>query len=275
MVNRDECGLGSGRSNFEARHEEGISLYDCWEIFIKRKKMLFGVFLAPFVIVTIVSLSLPRYYRGETEMTNLLLPAPDIVRLIGNIDDTRKAEIFKNSPDAINSGSVSLPSQATDQINIIVEAKTADAIQQAFQDIMDFMSNLPEIKQEIARMQENTDLKLGHLMEAQKENLIFLDQMKGMMKKRQLTVNCINPSDLIEKDANLSLQIKNLQREKVVVGKLAPPLITRQPSSSQVRMRIIIAGLLSLFTSIFVIFFLEYIERMKAREKSGNRISEK
>ncbi len=53
---------------------------------------------------------------------------------------------------------------------------------------------------------------------------------------------------------------------KVTAGILGPPSITKQPSNSRIKQIIIIAGLLSLFTGIFVVFFLEYIERMKARE---------
>jgi uncharacterized protein involved in exopolysaccharide biosynthesis len=54
---------------------------------------------------------------------------------------------------------------------------------------------------------------------------------------------------------------------KVTVGKLAPPSITRQPSNSRIQQMIMITGLLSLFAGIFVIILLEYIDRMKAREK--------
>ena len=43
-----------------------------------------------------------------------------------------------------------------------------------------------------------------------------------MIKKGQVSVVNINPSDLIEKDANLSLQIKNLQMRKVAVGNIGP-----------------------------------------------------
>ena len=54
---------------------------------------------------------------------------------------------------------------------------------------------------------------------------------------------------------------------KVNAGILDSPSITMQPSNSQIKQRIIITGLLSLFAGIFVVFFLEYIDRMKAHEK--------
>jgi len=48
---------------------------------------------------------------------------------------------------------------------------------------------------------------------------------------------------------------------------MVPLSITKQPSNSQIKRRIIATGFLSLFTGIFVVFFLEYIDRMKVREK--------
>ena len=193
--------------------------------------------------------------------------APNIVRLIGNIDDSQKVKIFTYNPDAIERVSISLPKISTDKVNIIVEAKTADVIPQAFKEILDYVNNLPEIKEENARIETENELKLDSLIEAKKANLFFLNQITEMIKKGQISVVYFNPAELIEKDADLSLQIKNLQMGKVTVGILSPPSISRQPSNSRIKQIILITGLLSLFAGIFVIVLLEYLDRMKAREK--------
>ena len=270
--------------------EDEINLYDYWKVLVKRKKILIGIFLIPLVIVTIVSLSLPRYYRGESEISIPAITAPNIVKLIGDIDNTQKVKIFTNNPGAIKSVSASLPKKSTDKVNIIIEAKTADIIPQAFKDIYSNIYMLPEIKEEIAiiqaetdlkteRIMEETDLKIKKLIEARKANLIFLNDMSDMIKKRKLPYITFNPADLVRKDVDLSLEIINLQQVKkdmikkkklnvkVTVGILAPPSITKQPTDAQIKQIIIITGLLSLFAGIFFIFFLEYIDRMKAREK--------
>jgi hypothetical protein len=277
MVNKEEESMvDSGRSNFEARQDDEINLYDYWKVLVKRKKILIGIFLVPLVVVTIISLSLPRYYRGESEMTIPALPAPNIasvitapniVKLIGNIDDTQKVKIFTNNPGAIKNVSVSLPKKSTDKVNIIIDAKTADIIPQAFKDIHSYISMLPGIKEEIASKKEETDLKINKLIEARKANLLFLNQITDMMKKRQISFINVNPSDLIKKDADLSLEIMNLQSVNMTAGTLAPPSITKQPTNSRIKQIIMITGFLSLFAGIFIVFFLEYINRMKAREK--------
>ena len=82
----------------------------------------------------------------------------------------------------------------------------------------------------------------------------------------------------LERIGDLSLEIKNLEQAKadalkkkelnvkVDVGILGPPAITKQPTNAQIKQIIIITGILSLLAAVFVVFFLDYIERMKARE---------
>ncbi len=105
---------------------------------------------------------------------------------------------FTNNPGAIKSVSVSLPKKSTDKVNIIIDAKTADIIPQAFKDIFDYICNIPEIKEEISRIQtetdlkterimEETDFKIKKLIEARKANAIFLNDMSDMIEKRKLT----------------------------------------------------------------------------------------
>src|SRR5450759_2699154 len=110
--------------------EEEINLYDYWKVLIKRKKIFTGIFLVPLVTVTIISLIQPRYYRGESEITNPVIPARDIVNLVGAIDATQKTKIFTHNPDTIKSVSISLPntslpSKTDDNVMIVIDVKTA------------------------------------------------------------------------------------------------------------------------------------------------------
>ena len=256
--------------------QEEINLYDYWKVLVKRKKVFIGIFLVPLVTASIISLSLPRYYRGESEISITALPAssipsvitaPNIVGFIGTIDDSQKGKIFTTNPDAIERVILSLPKTSTDKVNIMVEAKTADVISPAFKEILVYIADLPEIREEIARIKAENDLRLESLMEAKRANLFFLNHITTMIKKGNPSGVQVNPSDLIENDAYLSLQIRTLQTGKAAVWKLAPPSITRHPSNSRIKQIIMTTGLLSLFTGIVVIILLEYMERMKAREK--------
>lgn len=249
------------QQNRESNDE--INLYDLWKVIVKRKKVFIGIFLLPLVIAIIISLIIPRYYRGEGEVTNPVIPAPNIVSLIGNIDDAKKVTIFANNSDAIKSVLVSLPKKSTDKVSIIIDAKTEDVIPQAFKDIFVYISNLPEIKGEIVQ----TDLKIKNLMAAKEANLIYYNYIIDMIKKRQSVVFIsVNPSDLLKKDVDLLQEIVTLQRVKGIAGILAPPLITKQPSNTEIKKIFVVTGILSLLMAIFVVFFLDYIERMKARK---------
>jgi hypothetical protein len=269
MSIKPECEIISGdESNF----------YDYWKTLVKRKNIFIGILFIPLVIVSAISLNLPRYYRGGSEIsypvlppasppTSAISPASNIVKLIGNIDDTTKVKIFTKNSDAITNVSVSLAKSSADNVNILIDAKTADIIPQAFNDIRNYINNLPEIKEELARIKEDNDLKIKNLIRAKKTNLFFLNQITEMIKEKRLISNNINPADLIKKDFELSLEIRNLQDAGVKFASLGPISITMQPSNSQIRKIIISTGFISILIGILAVFFLEYIDRMKAREK--------
>ncbi len=215
-------------------NSEEMDLYDYWEVLVKRKKVFIGIFLIPIVIAAIISYSMPRLYRGECEISiplasdkNIVtvFPAPKLVSIIGNIDDTKKEKVFTNIPVTIKSVSVSLNKKSTDKVRMVIEAKTADVIPQAFKDMANYIGNLPEIKEEIDRIKEEhnsklnrltveSNLRIKKLLEAKKANLNFLNYVNDMIKTRQISFVAINPADLILKDYNLSLEITNLQQVK-------------------------------------------------------------
>jgi len=303
--------------------EEDINVYECWKVLVKRKKILIGIFLIPVIMATIISVSLPRFFRGESEIVIAALPAPhvssvitapNIVKLTANTGNKLKEKIFFNNPDAIKSVSVSIPKIAKDRVEIIINAKTAEIMPQAFQNVLYYIGNIPAIKEEIARIQadnvlrtemlkEEADFKIKKLIEAKKANLLYFNYITEIMKNKQLSYAAINPSDLIVKDTHLSLEIASLQQAKrsmvtkellpiinnvdpanstkkndallekmssqsikVTVGTLGPISITKQPSDSKVKQIIIITGLISLVSGIFMVFLLDYIDRIKERE---------
>lgn len=284
-------------SENEIMAENEINLYDYWKVLVKRKKILLGVFFVPVILAIIIALIIPRYYRGESEISipayasNIPsgITASNIVRLIGNINDTKKNKIFANNSGAIKSVIISIPKKAPDKVNIIIDAKTADIIPQSFNNLFDYVNNLPEIKAAVENIQaeadlktekhiEETDFKINKLREVKKANLIFLNHITEQMKKKRInSINVINPANLIDKDLNVSLEIKRLEREKsdamklkklamkVSVGILGPPSVTKQPSNEKVKQSIIITVIISLMSAMFIVFFLDYIERMKMR----------
>jgi Fe-S-cluster formation regulator IscX/YfhJ len=250
--------------------EEGINFYNYWKVLVKRKRVFLGIFLIPLVIVAAIVLLQPRCYRGESAIINPAIPPQTIVSLLGEFNDTKKDEVFINTPGAIKSVLLSIPKKPNDRVNIILESATADVIPQALQDLHHYICNLREFREEIARINEKIDLRIEKYTEAKKANLFFLNLITDLLKKRQISSTGINPADLIRKDADLSVEIMNLQSEKEIAatrGSLAPISITTQPSYLTITLNLFFTGIVSLVAGIFVIFFLEYIDRMKAREK--------
>lgn len=252
-------------------------LYDYWKVLVKRKKIFLSIFFIPLILVIIISLLMPRYYRGEFEITNILLSATDVASLMGNMDDAQKLKIFANNFAVIKGVTISIPKKSTNKVNIIIESKTADVIPQASQDIFNYFNSLPQNQEKIARMMEDIDIKLVQIEEMKKANLMFLNQITDIIKKRQSVNIQINPADLIKRDYDLSIEVDELKRGKkemikkiglnIMAGKMSPLSIAKQPSSTKIKQIIIIICMLSFLTGIFVVFFLDYIQRMQAREK--------
>jgi len=263
---------------------EEASLYDYWQVLKKRKRIFLSIFLIPTVATIVIGLNLPRYYRAECEITGMsMLTAPGVAGQISGIARTEKAKIFSNRAQAIKSVFVSFPQKSTDRLNIVAEAKTEGTAEQALRDVFHHIETLPEIRSTIEKMQkeqvlkrekflQETDVQIGVLTNMKKENLIFLDQVKAMIKDKRLSVLSYNPADLIRKDADLSIEINKLQQAKrdatvkqavnITLGILGPPSITRHPSNAQIRRVMVFVALLSLFVALVVIFFLEYLEKM-------------
>jgi hypothetical protein len=250
---------------YEINSEEEMNLYDYWKVLVKRKKIFACVFFIPLVIVTTICLTIPHHYIGEAEISYSASLSANIVKFAGNVNDTKKVKIFKNNSDAVKNVLISIPYASSDKVKISVDAKTADIIPQAFKDVHDYINNIPEIKEETAAIKEENNYRIKNLTEAKKANLIFLNYTKYLMKKRQIAL--INPADLIKKDADLSLEIINLQKAEMKFGTFGPLSIAVQPSHLQIRKIIISTGALSLVAAIFfVLFLLDYIERIKVRE---------
>jgi len=247
--------------------EEEINLYYFLKVLVKRKKVFIGIFLILFAIATAINLLQPRYYRGESDIINPVIPPQTIVNLFRDFDDAKKVDVFTNTPGAIKSVLLTIPKNTTDRINIVLESDAADAIPQAFQNLVHYIYNLREYREEIEIINKKFDLQLEGLFEAKKANLIFFGQITDLMKKGKISCIGINPADVTKKNADLSVEIMNLQREKVKTitrGSLGPISITRQPSNSTIKQNLIYSGIVSLITGIFVVFILEYIDRMKA-----------
>lgn len=50
------------------------------------------------------------------------------------------------------------------------------------------------------RLIEETDFKIKKIKEAREANLIFLNELSDMIKKRKITIVNFNPADLVRKD---------------------------------------------------------------------------
>ncbi len=46
-------------------YDDEINLYDYWKVIVKRKRLIIGLFLVAVLASAVISLSMPKIYRGE------------------------------------------------------------------------------------------------------------------------------------------------------------------------------------------------------------------
>ncbi len=112
----------------------------------------------------------------------------------------KRIKIFNNYSVAVKTVLISSSQKSTDKLRVMIEAKKADIIPRAFDDLLGYINNLPEIKKEVDKinvekdkktqmLMEEADFRIQKLKEAQKANLIFLHQVTNRMKQ-QNTYSC-------------------------------------------------------------------------------------
>ncbi|BCB96345.1 hypothetical protein JZK55_12670 [Dissulfurispira thermophila] len=73
-------------------YEDEINLYDYWKVIVKRKSLIIGLFLVVTVASSIISLLMPKIYRGEVVLKLPAITSKELLSVIGKID----AEKVKN-----------------------------------------------------------------------------------------------------------------------------------------------------------------------------------
>lgn len=139
---------------------DGADIYNFWRIFKKRKKIILSILILPSFVLFLVIMSLPVHFRGESEITiplseisKIVKPA-NIERIIAGLDNAKREKIFSNIKGAVIDVKASASTKSSDKVNIIIESETQENLPQAFKDILNYLSTVPELQNEISRIKE-------------------------------------------------------------------------------------------------------------------------
>lgn len=263
--------------------EDEVSFYDYWSIILKRKKLIFGVFVIFVSVTTIVNFLMPKVYRGEAVLRvgATGITTKDIVDSIGILGDGRIQTIFAKNSSSIRSLRILEMQYSPGKLNIRIESTEGEKIQDSIAELIEYINSIHFIKQRVeAERAENTK-QLAENTKQLKNLTPLIDEYNkfiGIYEKRlrvgDFTSICFVPAEL--KNNVLKLEstkyalesaMKNLTESAMKnltgVELIEKPYISKTPISPKIKQNIFVSGIIGSFAGIFLAFFLEYIKKLK------------
>jgi len=155
-------------------YEDEINLYDYWKVIVKRKGLIIGLFLVATIASGIISLLMPKIYRGEVvlklpekqsqssititakeitakeitakEITAKEITAKELVSIIGKIDKEKIKNFLPTTHHLITDIKLNALKDSADKLKLIIEAKNTNDISTAMTEFVTYLNNIPIIK---------------------------------------------------------------------------------------------------------------------------------
>lgn len=255
------------------RDEPG--LYDYWRVIVKRKKFIISLFIVSVVITAVVSILVPKIYRAEFilkiaesyEATSggvekKVRITPDwLISVIGKLDDEKIGTIFLEKSHSIRALKVEKARNYTDKINVIIESGETEKIELAINRFVDYLNNLSVIKESVEQGRKTVAMRLKDISGLIKGYDSFSKVYDKKLERGELSVISFVPAEIKQKAIDLESEKRFLEEamENIAGVSLARnPYISKKPVSPNIKKNIILAGIISIFSGVFLAFLLEY-----------------
>lgn len=254
-----------------ATYEDEINLYDYWRVIVKRKKLIIGLFLVSVLASAVISFLMPKIYRGEVVLKLPSITAKELVSIIGTIGGERIKNILPKKRHLIAGIKLNVLKDSTDKLQLIIEAKNKDDISPAMTEFAAYLNNFPLINRAIEEERQRLLKQLEELSKVIEQSNELAQTYKKLLKEGKLIPLGFNPVEIRKRVSDIEMEkfaiYQAIQRPKGV-EMLENPYILKNPVKPKIKMNIALAGIASLFAGIFLVFFIEYVEKIK-KERGG------
>ncbi len=254
-------------------YEDEINLYDYWKVIVKRKRLIIGLFLFSVVCAAVISLLMPKIYRGEIvlrltskEFSSKEFSSKELIDIVGKLDGKRIKAILPKTYQLVSDIKLNTIKDSTDKFRVIVEAKSTEDIPAVVSEFVEYTNNNPIIKRYVEETKERLLKQSEELSLNIKVSRELAKSYETLLKNGKLIPVGFNPIDLYKGISNLEIEkisvqqaIKNLKGIEIV-DQLH---VLKHPVKPNIKMNIALAGVISLFVGVFLAFFMEYIEKIK------------
>jgi len=278
-------------------YEDKTNLYDYWRTVVKRKNLIIGLFLISIFLTTVISLLMPKVYRGELVLNVVnvanaepefsLFPWPifipartvtlkdtitskQIIDVIGRIDDEKIGTILSKDPSNVQSVRIMEVRGSPSLLKVMIESKKREEIQDLLKEVSKYVENIPIIKSRVDQQRARVNKQIEEASFLIREYEDFSKSVVNMAKKRELAIIGFDPIDMNIKVSKLKVQRLELEQFfKNITGieMASEPSVSKRPVKPNLRKSIIIAGFISLFVGIFLAFLMENRERIRSGKK--------
>jgi len=256
--------------------DDEIDLYKVWKVIAKRKATIIAIFLISLLGATLYCFTAPSIYRLET-YAKLYMPrdiltvkefptAKDVVSIIGKVDRERKAIIFSKTTDEITDAKIDEIKGTTDKFKITIESHNRDNLPAALQELIGYVENSREIKNDHEKIISELDEKIKNVNEADKKNDFQIKEIEKRLHSAKLLPVGFNPFEINNKIVDLKMEKYRLEQERQnykPIQLLEDPFISKDPVKPYKALIITITAIFSLMFGIFIVFFVEYFGKLR------------
>lgn len=195
------------------QYEDEINLYDYYKVIARKKGLIIGLFLISVISAAVISLFMPKIYKGETLIE---ITAKEIIEIIGKPDGNKLKIIFPETINFMAGFKADEVRGATNMIRITIETERPDDFRVSVAEFIKYISNIPLLRRDIEQQKEILLKRLEELTrtinEAEKLAVFYAE----LLKQGKLMSVGFNP---IELEISVSrLKVEKLRVERGLEG---------------------------------------------------------
>lgn len=255
----------------DKEYAEEINLYDLWKVIVKRAKLIIGLFIISVASATVISFLMPKIYQGNAVL--LVQPAANITAkeitdIIGIIDEDKRHKMLSKTLDSVMGVKLSAIKESKDKIDVSIEAIEISAIQPALSEIINYVNNIELVKSNVEDERERLLFRSVELSSVVKESKGLLQAYDELLKVGKLVPVGFNPIELNKRISDIKAEklvaeqtLKRLNGSGIEIAKQID--IKSYPVKPSKRTIVSLTGVASILMSIFLAFFLEFVDKVR------------
>ncbi len=250
-------------------YEDETNFYDIWKQIAKRKKLISGIFIIFTSLAVIISLTMPKTYRGEVAIKiqpKDLISTRELFEIIGQFDPEKIARIFPNNFTSINSVKIIQIPGSTDKFRVSIELIETAYFQDIIKVLVEYLNKTTLIKKAVEQSREQLLKKIEEIDVVMKNSQRDAESFQKMIVREKLNPIGFNPVQFNKMLSDLEIEkivLRQTMRELTGFEIIAQPTISPKPVKPRPILYMASAGITGIIIGLFLAIFLDHLEKLK------------